>query len=114
MISLILIISMDGFFGPIHGLIQIDHYRLVYINPLKNLFQRFPDGTSLLHSSLNLTWYDTNLHMASPSSLRINDKACHSSKRNIIFTSHIKFKRDQRDIKLVGKCVIAGGTNSLL
>jgi hypothetical protein len=46
---LVLMLSMDSFLGPIHGLIQVAHYGLITINRAKNLYQRFANGTHLLH-----------------------------------------------------------------
>jgi hypothetical protein len=98
-----LIIGMDGFFGPIHGLIQVAHCGIVSINEAKNIFQRFANGTHLLHSHPKTLLYDT---MALPFSLVLTNKACHLSERKILFTFHTQVKRDCRDMKLVAKCVI--------
>jgi hypothetical protein len=47
---LVLIVPMDSFLGPIHGLIQVAHCGLLTINQAKNLYQRFTNSTQLLHS----------------------------------------------------------------
>jgi hypothetical protein len=52
--------------------------------------------------------------MTSPFCLLLNDKACHSSERSILFLPHIQAKRDRKDMKLVAKRVIERCTNSFL
>jgi hypothetical protein len=53
-LSLVLIVPVDSFLGPIHGLIQVAHSGLLTINQWKNLYQRFTNGTyRLLHSRIS-------------------------------------------------------------
>jgi hypothetical protein len=68
-LPLVLIVPIDSFLGPIHGLIQVAHCGLLTINQSKNLYQRFTNGTYLTYSTPNLWSCLTSWAMACPSCL---------------------------------------------
>ena len=51
-VTLVIIVSIDSFLDPIHGLIQVAHCGFVTINQSKDIYQRFTNDTYLTYCTL--------------------------------------------------------------